>query len=159
VKIGVISDSHDNIVNVKKVIEIFNKEAIDIVLHLGDIISPFVVPFLNVKMVYAVFGNNDGDKLLLQERFKKRGFRIKKGPFAISIRGKKLLLMHEPFQAMRFREEDFDFIFFGHTHKIYVKKGDTLILNPGELGGWLTGKATFAIIDLESNNYLIRELG
>jgi len=158
VKIGVISDSHDNIVNVKKVIEIFNREGINTILHLGDIISPFVVPLLNVRMVYAVFGNNDGDKLLLQKRFKEKGFRIKKGPFTISINGKRLLLMHEPFQLMRFRKEDFDFIFFGHTHKTYIEEGDTLILNPGELGGWLTGKSTYTIVDLESKKYLIREL-
>jgi predicted phosphodiesterase len=36
---------------------------------------------------------------------------------------------------------------FGHTHKVVVEKGKVLRLNPGECGGWLSGRCTVAILD------------
>jgi len=48
---------------------------------------------------------------------------------------------------------DYDVIIYGHTHRTDIRKiGNTLIVNPGELCGWLTGKYTVAIIDTENLN-------
>ena len=47
--------------------------------------------------------------------------------------------------------KEYDLLIFGHTHNAEVKKiGGSVIVNPGEAGGWLYGKATIAIADLES---------
>ena len=35
--VGVVSDTHNNIKNIEKIINIFNKENADIVVHTGDI--------------------------------------------------------------------------------------------------------------------------
>jgi len=43
-----------------------------LVLHAGDFVSPFTaLEFKNLNCpLKGVFGNNDGDKLYLQEKFK-----------------------------------------------------------------------------------------
>ena len=47
------------------------------------------------------------------------------------------------------KSQCYDVIIYGHNHRAEVKKvGKTLIINPGECGGWLTGKSTVAVLDL-----------
>jgi len=53
----------------------------------------------------------------------------------------------------------FDIILSGHTHTTINKKHkNVLIVNPGELCGYLTNKSTFAIIDTETMNAEIIEI-
>ncbi|MCD6367649.1 MAG: YfcE family phosphodiesterase, partial [Candidatus Aenigmarchaeota archaeon] len=63
-KILVISDTHDNIPNLEKVRNISNEEIKpEMVIHCGDIVSPFMIDELSGfnSDVHVVFGNNDGD--------------------------------------------------------------------------------------------------
>jgi predicted phosphodiesterase len=52
-----------------------------------------------------------------------------------------------------------DVIIYGHTHEIDVKNGRTLIINPGEGGGWLSGRATAAVLDLATMQVEIEDIG
>ncbi len=53
----------------------------------------------------------------------------------------------------------FDIILSGHTHNMVNRKENgVLIINPGELCGYLTNKSTFAIIDTETMNAEIIEI-
>ena len=72
VKVGIMADSHDNIDAIEKAINLFNENNVDMVLHAGDIVSPFTADILrNLKCdMLLIYGNNDGDKLYLKERFK-----------------------------------------------------------------------------------------
>lgn len=149
-KIGVISDTHDHLDNIKKAVSILKGKGITNIIHLGDYCSPFSVPLIRMEKVYAIFGNNDGDKLFLQKKANESGFIIDRGPKAITIEGRRIAIMHEPFQLEAFRKSDmYDIVLHGHTHEHYTKK-DPLTVNPGELCGYLSGKGTFAIIDLET---------
>jgi len=149
-KIGVISDTHDHVGNIKKAISILKEKNINTLIHLGDFCSPFSLPPLKMEKVYAIFGNNDGDKLFLQEKANESGFVIDRGPKAINIEGREIAIMHEPYELEAFRKSGiYDIVLHGHTHEYYIKK-DPLTVNPGELCGYLSGKATFAIIDLEN---------
>ena len=148
--IGIVSDSHDAIPALRDAVQIMKERGVKCIFHLGDIVSPFMVKELDAPMVYAVFGNNDGDKLLLKERFEEWGFKIFKGPKRIVYGGKRILMMHEPFQLNHFKRENFDIMLFGHTHRLYIEKGETLIINPGAVSGYLTDKKTFVILDLNT---------
>ena len=53
---------------------------------------------------------------------------------------------------------EYDVVIYGHTHEIDVRKEGTLIVNPGETGGWTTGRSTVAIVDLDSLEAEIREI-
>jgi putative phosphoesterase len=45
----------------------------------------------------------------------------------------------------------YDVIIYGHVHEAKAyKKGRTLIINPGEVCGYLTGKPSIAVLDTKS---------
>ncbi|KAA0257379.1 metallophosphoesterase [Deferribacter autotrophicus] len=150
-KIGIISDSHDNLINMQKCVHYLNNIGVDFVFHCGDIISPFTIKVMNeLKCDYrAVFGNNDGEWLNLKEISKNRIF---KPPYLFELDNKKFLLLHEGDIAM-FIDNSIDFVFYGHTHVKYsFNKNGQLIVNPGTLAGYLADSATFAILDTNEFN-------
>ncbi|MEM2187311.1 MAG: metallophosphoesterase family protein, partial [Thermofilaceae archaeon] len=53
----------------------------------------------------------------------------------------------------------FDVVVYGHTHEIDVRMvGRTLVVNPGEACGYLTGRKTIAVLDTESRSVEIVEI-
>ncbi|OYT59090.1 YfcE family phosphodiesterase [Euryarchaeota archaeon ex4484_178] len=163
--LGVISDTHDNLRAVDKFVEIFKEKEIREILHLGDFISPFTLKkFQNFKL-YGVFGNNDGEKLMLKDVANSLGFLLEEPPFELELWGKKFLLLHGYGSRERTRRivdtfaksEEYDFILYGHIHQVDIRRiGSTFILNPGEACGYLFGKNTAAILDPE--NYRVEIL-
>lgn len=161
--IGVMSDSHDNIHNVEKALKAFREMDIKLVIHLGDIISPFIVRRM-AELKYegltitAIYGNNDGDRVLLNKMFTSAGWRILDSPALEVVSGKKLLMMHGHGSIEYSRElayslargMDVNAVLYGHTHQKDSKIiNDKVVLNPGETYGHLTGSATVAILDLD----------
>jgi putative phosphoesterase len=147
--IGIISDSHDNIPAIRKAVNIFNERNVDIVLHAGDYVSSFTAQeFGKLKMkLVGVFGNNDGDKLHLLERFKNIGT-IHQEPFELELDNKKISLMHQIDKLDK--DKKFDIVIYGHSHKLEIIKGLPLIINPGECGGWITGRNTAVILNTKT---------
>ncbi len=151
--LGIMSDSHDNLNAIRKAVDFFNRKNIEIVLHAGDYVSPFTAKeFSKLKMkLVGVFGNNDGDKPYLLERFKNIG-ELRQDPYEIELDGKKIVLMHQPkFIDELLVSKKYDVIIYGHTHKIDIRKDSALVINPGECGGWLTGRSTVAIFDTKNS--------
>jgi len=150
-KIGVISDSHDNLKHLSEVVELFNgKQKVDLVIHCGDVCSPFAVNILNKlnSEYFGVFGNNDGEILGIQ---KLSNGRFAKPPILKTIYDKKFIVFHEG-DISEFIDENIDYVLFGHTHIPLIKfKGKQTILNPGSLAGYVTESSTYAIIDLSEN--------
>lgn len=69
--IGILADTHDNLEKVDAAVRSLNAKGVEMVLHAGDYVSPFVIPrFANLQSpMIGVLGNNDGDHRLLQRRF------------------------------------------------------------------------------------------
>ncbi|MGA1847532.1 metallophosphoesterase [Deferribacter abyssi] len=150
-KVGLISDSHDNITNMKKCISYLNSCGVDFVFHCGDIVSPFTIKIMNeLKCDYrVVFGNNDGEWLFLKQASDNRIF---KPPYLFEFDQKKFLLLHEGDIAMLI-DKSVDFVFYGHTHVKYkFYKNGQLIVNPGALSGYMAESATFAVLDTKELN-------
>ena len=40
-KVGIVSDTHDNMVKIKDMVDILNSREVDLMLHAGDFIAPF----------------------------------------------------------------------------------------------------------------------
>jgi len=148
--IGIISDTHDNMPKIKRAVEIFNARNVGFVIHVGDYVAPFaVIPLNDLKCQYiGVFGNNDGERLGLSKRSQGR---INVQPQTLELEGKKILIMHEPFEIDALvKSQNFDIIIFGHNHESSIEKhGRTLVINPGECGGWLSGKSTIVVANLD----------
>lgn len=159
--VGIISDTHDNRRAISQAVELFNREGVGMVFHAGDFIAPFTAmdfSKLTCKMT-MVFGNNDGEKIGLYHAFRKLG-EIAEGPKVLEYLGKRFILMHEPTCLDELSAgQRADVIIYGHTHEIDIRKEQTLIVNPGEGGGWLSGQATAALLDLTTLDVTIKEIG
>jgi len=152
----VISDSHDNLKGLRWAFNRINAMGIDKVIHLGDIISPFVP--LRIREYYpgdmwAIKGNNDGDIRRLSRNFESVGFHFlteEKAFLSIGERG--IVIMHEPSLLEELASSgDFNLILYGHLHEYSLRKvRECVILNPGELYGYISGTVSFAVVDLES---------
>ncbi len=157
--IGIISDTHDNIPNIKNAVSTFNANNVDFVIHAGDYVAPFsIAPFDDLKCDYTgVFGNNDGEKVGLG---KKSQGRIKPQPLILELDGKSIYVIHEPDNLDNLIDsQNYDIIIYGHTHEYVIEtRGKTLLINPGECCGWVTGKATIAIVELDSMKARIIQL-
>jgi hypothetical protein len=149
-----MADTHDNLPTVDKAIRRMNDENVELVLHAGDYVSPFVIPKfkeLRSKLI-GVFGNNDGDHELLKLRFSENERLELRGTFAeLTVDNLKIALLHGSDKELLkslINGESFDVVVHGHTHNAEVyRKGETLIVNPGEVCGYLSGKTTIAILD------------
>jgi putative phosphoesterase len=146
-KIGILSDSHDNLPKIEKAVRFFNKNKVGFVLHAGDFIAPFAIPKLKALNCdwCGIFGNNDGEKNGLSGISENK---IQEGPLRIELNNRKITLVHD-INKIDLKTEAADLVIFGHTHKSEVLRQDSkLLINPGECGGWLTGKSTVAMVDL-----------
>jgi len=156
--IGIISDTHDRLEAMAKAVSKLNELKVETVIHCGDFISPFVIRELgklNCKLI-GVFGNNDGDKYTLTEKFSSLGFQLHDGPHAVEIDGLRFLILHgyrSPELTINIAYKlaetgKYDIVAYGHTHKYDQQKiGDALVLNPGEVCGYLTHISTIMILD------------
>jgi putative phosphoesterase len=154
--VGLMADTHDCLPMVEKAIKKFNEEKVELVLHAGDYVAPFVIPKfkeLKAKLI-GVFGNNDGDRELLKKRFSENAKLEIRGNFAkIKVGNAKIALLHgseEELLKALIESETFNIVVHGHTHKAETyRKGKTLVVNPGEVCGYLTGKSAIALLDTE----------
>jgi len=154
--VGLMADTHDCLPMVERAVKKFNEEGVELVLHAGDYVAPFVIPkFKDLKAkLIGVFGNNDGDHELLKKRFSENARLEIRGNFAeIKVGNTKIALLHgseEELLKALIESETFNIIVHGHTHKAETyRKGKTLVVNPGEVCGYLTGKSTIALLDTD----------
>ena len=161
--IGAMADSHDRLDAVNKAISFFNSQDVTDVLHAGDLVSPFVVPLfgrLRAKLRF-VWGNNEGDHDFIEVRFAAIGVRPL-GDFAeLQLGGRKIALLHgihEEIVDSLIASGRYDLVVRGHTHKAEIVGGETLVVNPGEVCGYLTNHQTVALIDLQEMHGRIVEL-
>jgi uncharacterized protein len=134
-KIGVISDTHDDIVSVKKFLKIFQDHAIEKVIHLGDFIAPPIVRLFQDFTLIGVFGNNDGYQFGLMKTFDEIGGQILGDFGEVEIDALKIALYHGEFRQVSealAASGQYDVVFTGHFHRFEIKKyKKTLLLSPG----------------------------
>lgn len=155
-KIGVISDSHDHLPNINRSLKILMQRDVEKIIHCGDIVAPFVNRVLgslkksSVEMI-GVFGNNDGERDNMN-RLLEGLMQVKGDFFELELNRIKIAVYHGtilPIVDALLKSQKYDLVLVGHTHEVRIEKhGKTLLVNPGELCGYLTGNATFALIDL-----------
>jgi putative phosphoesterase len=146
--IGIISDTHDDMARIKQAVEVFNEKGVSHVLHAGDLISPFtfeVLDSLNCPFT-GIFGNNDGDRVLLRTKSRDN---VHEQPHSLTIEGKRIILVHEPEVVEALADSrHYDVIVYGHTHTPDVRKvNGALVINPGKAARLHKGISTLAILD------------
>ncbi len=171
-KIGIISDTHDDIENVQEAIQIFNKNKVDYVIHAGDYIFPGIIKEftkLNAKLI-GVLGNNDGEKNGILKSFIDINGELKGEIGEIEIDGIKFGIYHGTDREIKeiiTQNGKYDILICGHTHKrepqnsgIMGTNKDTFILNPGSahrksisLSGAFSETGRIILFDTQSKVY------
>jgi putative phosphoesterase len=140
-RIGILSDSHDHVWNLRAALRALRERA-DVLIHCGDLCSPFIVPILVKEFpgpAHAVFGNNDGDRYRLQRQAAKTDrVRIHGEAFFEELDGKRFAVQHFDDLAGPLAEcGRYDVVCFGHNHRTEVRRvGSTWLINPGTILGY-----------------------
>jgi putative phosphoesterase len=161
-KIGILADSHDNLTALRRAVGLFRGLGCGLIVHAGDFVAPFAARELEKAgcPLRAVFGNCDGERRGLEEALQSFG-EIREEPYLFDQAGKTFLLIHrqERLKAL-LAEHPVDFLIYGHTHESDIRRaGRTLVINPGEAGGWLSGRSTAVVLDPVSRQAETLSLG
>lgn len=155
--IGVFSDVHDNLPNLRRAIALLKERGAEQLIFCGDFCSP--IPSREMGSLFSgdihvVFGNGDGDRFAINNVAKTQYPNLKlHGEHAeLALDGAKIAVTHYPFYAQALaRTGDYDAVFSGHTHQRHEQRfGNCLWVNPGEILGW-QGEATCVLYNTATN--------
>lgn len=145
--VGLISDTHDRLPTLRAALDAFRERGIETLIHPGDIIAPFAArPLADYGgQVLVTYGNNDGERAGLKQVLPQ----IVDGPLFVELAGRRLLVHHFIEWCQPADLAQAEIVITGHTHEYGCHEVDgRLQINPGECCGWVTGRATIAILDL-----------
>lgn len=153
--VAVMSDSHDNIWNLRKALDVIKSENAGMIIHCGDFVAPFMAKELNETgiPIHGVFGNNDGDQYLLTKFSLTTMTNITFHGLVgqVDIGDVKVAFTHEGVvgKALAFGG-NFNLVCFGHSHEYFLENiGPTILLNPGEIMG-KDGRPGFCLVDTDT---------
>ncbi len=155
-EIGVLSDTHLHSVtdDFARRIEKIAQE-VDHLFHLGDIVTPEVLDFLNSFPLSAVAGNMDLPEIRANLPVKR----------VVELGGKRFGLIHgwgSPFGLDKRVAAEFDgvdCVCFGHSHKTLIKdSGGLLVFNPGSARGGMMAKPTYGRLTVTKDGISARHL-
>ncbi len=151
--VGIMADTHDNIPMTRNALGVLSENAVDVVLHAGDLTSPHMLEYLVGFHCYIVLGNGDiVHEEAIRDRGRVLGFNAIEYKIEVELGGRMFALFHGDNVPM-FREAvasgRFDYIVKGHTHfyENYESNG-ARVLNPGAV--CLDDEASVIILDTES---------
>lgn len=153
-RVGLIADTHDRVPAIRDLVAALADRGVTLLMHAGDYCSPFALDCVieSGLPLLGIFGRNDGDQEgLRQHAAKGMGTELYESPHSFDLGGKQILLVHDLGEVHRRSVEGHEFVVHGFTHRAEtVERGTTLVINPGEGCGWLTGKCTAAVLDLDT---------
>jgi len=146
---AVVADSHDNVPVIERAVEVIRERGARVLLHAGDFVAPFAAKAW-AKFdgpIMAVFGNNDGERAGLLKVIPD----LHDGPHLFEVGGRKVLLSHREGDVNEDLCAQADLVVVGHSHRSEIgKRNGAAFVNPGEVGGWVTGRRTIALVNLET---------
>ncbi len=161
-KIGIISDTHDNLNNLKAALDILRAEEVSSILHCGDLCGPDVIRTLAGFDVWIAQGNMDrhiGLSQAAEETFGRVPLAWFQKP---TLNGYPLAMIHgdnEEVLGNLISSGQYGYVFHGHTHRRRDQMvGRTRVINPGALGGTLKQSRSFCILDLATGKARFVEL-
>jgi len=161
-QVAILSDIHDYIENLRKALKMLKNA--DTLICCGDLCSPFIIDELGKGFsnpTHIVFGNNDGDLFRISQRVQLYPHITLHGEFCeLQLGGRKFAVNHFDNIGKAIAEsQSHDVVCFGHNHRLEIsRKGKTLVINPGEIMGWVSGASTFVIYDAvqhEASHYIV----
>ncbi len=150
-RIGVVSDTHDNLPNVRRIVEIFHAAGVRRIVHTGDITRADTLDLFGAldAPLHGVYGNNDVDRTGLEAAARRNGFRLGEPPLRLQWAGREIVVVHDPRELSRGDGRFGRIALHGHTHRPTLERDDGgLVFNPGECAGMMRGLNVVGILDL-----------
>jgi len=154
--LGILSDTHNNIANLRAALEIFQQRGVQHLIHCGDVTAPSTLEWLAEYRVIYVFGNGDDasgemrEMLLRYDPLNYAGL-----SYNGQIDGVKIAAAHGHQPASldtMIHSGEFDYVFHGHSHRQRDERiGRTRVINPGALGGLHREARSVCIVDLAAS--------
>ena len=150
-RIGIVSDTHNNLKNVHRIVELFNTTGVERVIHTGDITQAKtlgVFAHLDAPL-FGVYGNNDQERASLEAAVAAHGFQFVDPPLELTWAQQRILVVHDPLDLDGPMHDGHNLVLHGHTHlkRIEESRGQ-LIFNPGECAGHMEGLNAIGVVDL-----------
>ena len=156
--IGILSDIHENFASLHRALELCRAHGVEQLICLGDLINPGVARVLAHCGLpcHMVWGNNDGDQVLITKIALAADSQLTVSDRtydSLERDGRRLFLTHYDDLAQPIAQSGlYDAVFYGHNHQKHLSYHEAcLVLNPGELAGFLTGHISFAIYHTADN--------
>jgi len=168
-KVCILSDSHDHISLIDAAVAAAKAEGCEAVLHAGDLVAPSTLNCLHKYglPVHVIHGNNTGDLYALTRMAHKPDSVVRYHGMdaGIELAGKRIFIVHYPHYAHAMAATgDWDIVCCGHSHQVEmtevptIKGGQSLVINPGTIGGVGTSPATWILGDLATMQFEVREV-
>lgn len=150
-RIGVVSDTHNNLKNVRRIVDLFNNAGVERVVHTGDISQAKtldVLAALNAPL-FGVFGNNDEERDDLNDAIERHGFTFVEPPLELHWHQQQIIVVHDPLEFDGHLNTRHALALHGHTHRYRLERiAETVVFNPGECAGHMTGYNAVGVVDL-----------
>ena len=151
-RIGVVSDTHNNLRNVGRIVELFNAARVDRVIHTGDITQAKTLDvFARLEApMWGVYGNNDQERESLSAAIAEHGFLFREPPFELVWHERRIMVVHDPLEFEGALMPHHQLALHGHTHLYrYEERRGQVLFNPGECAGHMKGFNAVGVVDLE----------
>ena len=154
-RLAVLSDTHNQIANLKTVIERLRQENIETVIHCGDLTDVETALLLVEFRLIVTFGNGDWRANQIRNTI----MYYREDNFAGTVyRGKldgiNIAAAHGHLNGdivSLLDSGEYAFVFYGHSHRRKdVMVRSTRLVNPGALGGQHVEERSFVILDLQT---------
>jgi len=154
-KIGILSDTHNNLRGLQTALAFFKRKRIGTLIHCGDLTGVEVAQKLAGFRVICVFGNGDIASGLIRETLLAQNPDSSAGlVFSGRIGGVRIGATHGHLPGRLeelVRSGEYDFVFTGHSHQHKEERfGFTRLINPGALGGLRPESRHVCALDLKT---------
>ena len=150
-KIGVVSDTHNNLKNVGRIVELFNAYGVEQVIHTGDITQAKTLDvFAHLQApLCGVYGNNDQERDSLHAAVNTHGFHFQEPPFELTLADRHIVVVHDPLDFASALTRKHELALHGHTHlHRFETREHQVFFNPGECAGHMPGFNAVGVVDL-----------
>jgi putative phosphoesterase len=150
VRIAVVSDTHNNLRNVARIVELVNAAGVERVVHTGDITQAKTLELLarlHAPLV-GVYGNND-EREAIAPVAAQYAMQLVDGHLSFEAAGRRIGVIHDPYDIDAALLAAHDLVLHGHNHRLVLEhRNGALLFNPGECAGFMDGHNAVGVVDL-----------
>lgn len=152
-KIGILSDTHNNLQTTRAALALFRAEGVRRLYHCGDITTGQVVMLFAGWQVNFVWGNVDYSHADVEAALRRLGLPAPQAQLHFTLEGHACVMTHGHTGIdSLIASGQFRYLFHGHTHERRDEVfGTTRVINPGALGGRRSEDRSVAVLDVDTD--------